>query len=100
MRREIGGADAGMLPVSARQRHGRRHLSVKDWLRRLGWFGLWLIAQRCMRLWLADLTVTGSKAVALTRRHRRQVEEPPAWARTIAVETTRSGRRSCSHGSS
>jgi len=56
---------------------GARHpVSVKDWLARLGWWGLWLVAQRSMRLWLADPTITGSRAVALSRPNGRLVEEP------------------------
>jgi len=59
--------------VGAYQRHLRHHVSVKDWFRRLGRLGLWLVAQHSMRLWLADPTFTGSRAVAFSRRDGRLV---------------------------
>jgi hypothetical protein len=43
-----------MSLVGADQLHAHRHVSVKDRFRRLGWWGLWLVAQRSMRLWLAS----------------------------------------------
>jgi hypothetical protein len=82
------------------QPHVHRHVSVKDRVSRLGWWGLWLVAQRSMRLWLADPTYTGSKAVGLSRRDGHLVDESSVWVRTVGIDTTRSGRRSCSHGSS
>jgi len=87
------------VSVVRHQRHVHHHVSVKDWVRRLGWFGLWLVAQRSMRLWLADRTFTGSKAVARNRRDGHLVE-PRVWVRSVPVDTTRSARRSCSHRSS
>jgi len=51
--REFGSDGAGKSLVGYRL-SVHHHLSVKEWIRRLGWWGLWLVAQRGMRLWLAD----------------------------------------------
>lgn len=79
LRREFGRVGAGMPLVEAHQLHVRHHVSVKDWFRRLGWLGLWLVAQHSMRLWLADPTFTRSRALAFSRRNGRPVEEPSTW---------------------
>ena len=71
LRREFGSLRAGMSLVGTRQLHVRRG-SVKDWFRRLGWLGLWLVAQRSMHLWLADPTFTGSSAVPLAPLRPRE----------------------------
>jgi hypothetical protein len=100
LRREFGGGGAGVSVVGHHQLHVRHHVSVKDRIRRLGWLGLWWVAQHSMRLWLADPTPTGSKAIAPSRRDGHLVEEPSIWVRTVAIDTNRSACRSCSHGSS
>ena len=56
LRREFGRGGAGVSLV-------RQHVNVKDWIRRLGWWGLWLVAQRCLQLWLADQTYTPLRRV-------------------------------------
>ena len=33
-----------------------KDVSVRDRFRRLGWWGLWFVAQHSMRLWLLDPT--------------------------------------------
>jgi len=100
LRRESGRVGAGMSLVGTHQRHVRHHVSVKDWFRRLGWLGLWLVARRSMRLWLAVPTLTGSRAVILSRRNGRLVEEPSVGVGTVADDTTRSACRSCAQGNS
>jgi len=64
LRREFGRGGAGVSLVG----HELHVRHVKDWIRRLGWWGLWLVAQRCLQIWLADQTYTGRNAVALSRR--------------------------------
>jgi len=71
LRRQFGSGGV----VDAHPLHVGHHVRVTEWLRRLGWWGLWLVAQRSMRLWLDDATFTGSRAVALGRRNGRVVEE-------------------------
>jgi hypothetical protein len=44
------------IPATSPYPPVRRHVSVKDWFRRLGWLGLWLVAQHGIRLWLTDPT--------------------------------------------
>src|SRR5581483_11858849 len=99
LRREFIRTGSGLSLVDAHQLHRPHDGSIKEWIRRLGWFGLWLVAQRSMRLWLADPTSSGSKAV-LSPRNRCVAEELSARVPTIALDTTVTGRRSCSHGSS
>jgi len=65
------GGGVGVSIVGPPPPHVRQHLSVKDWFRRLGWRGLWLVAQRSMYLWLAEPTYTESRAITLSRRNRR-----------------------------
>ena len=57
MRREFGGAAVGVSVVVQRLRVRHHRVSVTDWVRRLGWRVLWLLAQRSMRLWLAESDV-------------------------------------------
>jgi hypothetical protein len=100
LRREFGWVDTGVSLVGAHQLPGGQHVTLKDWFRRLGWLGLWLVAQRSMRLWLAAPTFTGSRAIAFSRGNARLVEEPHSSDRAVAVDTTPSARGSCSYGSS
>ena len=76
-----------------------RHVTFKEWLRRLGWRGLWVVAYRSMRIWLADPTFTESTAVALSRRDGCLVAEPGVVS-TISGDTTPSAGRPCAHSSS
>jgi hypothetical protein len=85
-----GGIEVSLV---GHQPHVHHRLSVKDWLRRLKWRGLWLIAQRSMRIWLADPSFTDSTAVALGGPDGRLVEEP-SKGRTNSVDTIPSARRS------
>jgi hypothetical protein len=60
--------------------HGR--LSVKERVCQLGWWGLWLVAQRSMRLWLTEPTFDSIGSC----RH-----ESPVW--TSGRRTQRLGSR-------
>jgi hypothetical protein len=88
------------VSLMGRRLRVRHHVSVTDWVRRLGWWGLWLAAQRSMHLWLAHPTHTASKVVALSRRNGGLVDEHGVRVRRIADDTTRSARTPRSHASS
>jgi hypothetical protein len=66
---ELGGA--GIWLNGIRQPFGAHHVSIKKRLRRLGWLGMWLVAQHAMRFWV---TAPNSQKhqVVLTRKFVRR----------------------------
>src|SRR4051812_17947398 len=78
LRQGFGTGGAGMSLVR-HQPHVPHHPGVKDWLRRLAWRAQWLVAQRSMRVWLADQTFT-ERQLRPASADGRLVEEPGvAW---------------------
>ena len=54
MRREFGRAAVAVSLVEQPRRVRRHYVSVTDRVRRLGWWVLWLLAERSLHLWLAE----------------------------------------------